>query len=134
MIQKWSKFFVFAFFDSESSNSRQKTIKKISTTFWVSDPLGLSHFKAENCKILRLAQCFGPFSICLHFVHYYIWSIFYMLEYHQVWHTMNCFEHRMYHLHKVKLCRARTVNLALFLCLLILNKCIMDDFHIFEVK
>ena len=46
---KMVEIFFLAFFDSESSNSRKKTIKNFSTTFWVSDPLGLSHFKAENC-------------------------------------------------------------------------------------
>ena len=83
-------------------------------------------------RILRWAQCFGPFSICLHFVQY-IWSMFCLLEFHQVWHTVECCEHRMYHLHKVKLCIGITVNFALFLCFWFwFNE--IDDFQIFEVK
>ena len=65
---------------------------------------------------------------------YLFWSIFYLLEYHQVWHTTKCCEHRMYHLHKVKLCRWRTVKLALFFPDFLILTYEMDDFQIFEVK
>ena len=66
-------------------------------------------------------------EICL------VYLVHFVIAWISVWHSVECCEHRMYHLHKVKLCIGRTEIFALFLRFWFwFNE--IDDFQIFEVK
>ena len=84
----------------------------------------LTSFRAKVKGMSYLMSYFPLLEIRL--VHFVIAWI-------SVWHSVECCEHRMYHLRKVKLCIGRTEIFALFLRFWFwFNE--IDDFQIFEVK
>ena len=62
-----------------------------------------------------------------------VYLVHFVIAWILVWHSVECCEHMMYHLHKVKLCIGRTENFALFLRFWFWFN-VIDDFQIFEVK